>query len=42
VNSNDVKEPTIPNWREILREEAVADIGRWLGIDFFDATAGFR
>jgi GWxTD domain-containing protein len=42
VNSNDVKEPTLPNWREILREEAVADIGRWLGIDFFDATAGFR
>jgi GWxTD domain-containing protein len=42
MNSNDVKETTIPNWREVLREEAVADAGRFLGIDFFDTTAGFR
>jgi GWxTD domain-containing protein len=42
VNTNDIKEPGQPNWREVLREEAVADIGRFLGIDFFDRTAGFR
>lgn len=42
VHSNDLKETGVPNWREVLREEAVADIGRFLGIDFFDSTAGFR
>jgi GWxTD domain-containing protein len=42
IHSNDVKEATLPNWREVVREEAVADIGRFLGIDFFDATAGIR
>ena len=42
MHSNDVKEPTIPNWREVVREEGVADIGRFLGIDFFSNTAGLR
>ena len=42
VHSNDVRENGIPNWREVVREEAVADIGRFLGIDFFDTSAGFR
>jgi GWxTD domain-containing protein len=42
MHTNDVKETTIPNWREVVREEGVADIGRFLGIDFFDNTAGFR
>jgi GWxTD domain-containing protein len=42
VHSNDVRENGVPNWREIVREEAVADIGRFLGIDFFDGTTGFR
>jgi len=42
VHSNDLREAGLPNWREVLREEAVADIGRFLGIDFFDSTAGFR
>jgi GWxTD domain-containing protein len=42
VHSNDVRETGVPNWREIVREEAVADIGRFLGIDFFDAGSGFR
>jgi GWxTD domain-containing protein len=42
VHSNDVRETGVPNWREIVREEAVADIGRFLGIDFFDGTTGFR
>jgi GWxTD domain-containing protein len=42
VNSNDVRETGVPNWREVVREEAVADIGRFLGIDFFDAGSSFR
>jgi GWxTD domain-containing protein len=42
VHSNDVRETGVPNWREVVREEAVADIGRFLGIDFFNAGAGFR
>lgn len=42
VHSNDVRETGVPNWREVVREEAVADIGRFLGIDFFDAGSGFR
>jgi GWxTD domain-containing protein len=42
VHSNDVRETGVPNWREVVREEAVADIGRFLGIDFYDAGAGFR
>jgi GWxTD domain-containing protein len=40
VHSNDVRETGVPNWREVLREEAVADIGRFLGIDFFDGSTG--
>lgn len=42
VHSNDVRETGVPNWREVVREEAVADIGRFLGIDFFDGSTGFR
>jgi GWxTD domain-containing protein len=40
VHSNDVRETGVPNWRELVREEAVADIGRFLGIDFFDRSTG--
>ncbi len=40
VHSNDVRENGVPNWREVLREEAVADIGRFLGVDFFDGSTG--
>jgi GWxTD domain-containing protein len=40
VHSNDVRETGVPNWREIVREEAVADIGRFLGVDFFDGSTG--
>ena len=42
VHSNDVRETGVPNWREVVREEAVADIGRFLGIDFFDGSTGYR
>ena len=40
VHSNDVKEIGLPDWREIVTQEGVADIGRFLGIDFFDGSAG--
>ena len=40
VHSNDVRETGVPNWREVIREEAVADIGRFLGVDFFDGSTG--
>jgi GWxTD domain-containing protein len=40
VHSNDVKEIGVPNWREIVTQEGVADIGRFLGIDFFDGSTG--
>jgi len=42
MNSNDVKETTLPNWFEVMREEAVADAGRFLGIDFFDYNRAVR
>jgi GWxTD domain-containing protein len=42
MNSNDVKETTLPNWFEVMREEAVADAGRFLGIDFFDFNRAVR
>jgi GWxTD domain-containing protein len=36
IHSNDRKEIGLPNWQEIIRQEAVLDIGRFLGIDFFE------
>jgi GWxTD domain-containing protein len=36
IHSNDINEAGLPNWREILTPEALQDIGRFLGIDFFD------
>lgn len=42
IYSNDVKEVSQPNWREIVYEPAVQDIGRFLGIDFFEARDNFR
>ena len=38
VHSNDRNETGLPNWQEIVRPEAVLDIGRFLGIDFFENT----
>ncbi len=37
IHSNDVREAGQPNWREVVFEPAVQDIGRFLGIDFFEA-----
>jgi GWxTD domain-containing protein len=36
IHSNDRKEIGLPNWQEIVRQEAVLDIGRFLGVDFFE------
>lgn len=33
--SNDLNESSKPDWREILTEDAVTDIGRWLGVNFY-------
>jgi GWxTD domain-containing protein len=39
VYSNDIKEPGQPNWQELLyKQEAVDDIGRFLGIDLPTTT----
>lgn len=35
INSNDLGEVRIPDWREVIGEEAVRDIGRFLGQDFY-------
>lgn len=37
--SNDLTEVSKPDWREIITEEAVTDIGQWLGVNFYP-TAG--
>jgi GWxTD domain-containing protein len=42
MHSNDLKEASLPNWMEVVREEAAADIGRFLGIDLFDFTRATR
>jgi GWxTD domain-containing protein len=36
IRSNDVNEPGLPNWQEILTPEGLQDMGRFLGVDFFD------
>jgi hypothetical protein len=34
IYTNDLREPGQPNWQELLhKQEAVDDIGRFLGID---------
>jgi GWxTD domain-containing protein len=38
IHSNDISETGLPNWREILSPEALQDVGRFLGIDFFDRS----
>lgn len=35
INSNDLSEVRVPDWREVIGEEAVRDIGRFLGVDFY-------
>ena len=42
IHSNDVKEVGQPNWQEVVSIPGVQDIGRFLGIDFFEARESFR
>jgi GWxTD domain-containing protein len=35
LHSNDLKEPGLPGWSEVLGHPAVADVGRFLGVDLF-------
>lgn len=39
IRSNDRGDIGLPNWREILGEDAVRDIGRFVGEDFYAAQA---
>ena len=38
IYSNDIKEPSLPGWGELLGGPAVEDVGRWLGIDLVEAA----
>lgn len=38
VQTNDLTESGVPNWREILTEDAVRDIGQYLGVDFYGGS----
>ncbi|HJP57155.1 MAG TPA: GWxTD domain-containing protein [Gemmatimonadales bacterium] len=40
LKTNDINEPTFPGWREILKEDAVQDIGRYVGEDFYRDVGG--
>ena len=35
IHTNDLNENRSPGWREIITEQGVADVGRFLGVDFF-------
>jgi len=35
LQTNDLNEVSKPDWREILTEDAVTEIGRWLGVNFY-------
>lgn len=38
LQTNDLNETGVPNWRELLTEDAVRDIGQFLGIDFYSSS----
>jgi GWxTD domain-containing protein len=40
IASNDLRETSIPGFREILGGEALQDISRWLGVDLFQPDQG--
>lgn len=37
--TNELNEVSKPDWREILTEDAVTDIGRWLGVNFYPTSS---
>ena len=41
IHSNDIKEPGFPGWEGVLGGPAVADAGRFLGVDLFAASRRF-
>lgn len=38
IQTNDLQETGIPTWREILTEDAVRDVGLFLGVDFYGGS----
>ena len=40
--SSDLKEPSQPDWRDILTEDGVRDAGRFLNIDFYSSSTQFK
>ena len=38
IHTNDNKENGIPTWRDILTEDAVRDVGLFLGVDFYGSA----
>ncbi len=40
LKTNDQGEANFPDWADILKADAVRDIGRYLGVDFFSGDAG--
>lgn len=39
LHSNDLREPGLPDWKEILGPEALRDVGQFLAVDFFDGRS---
>jgi hypothetical protein len=35
LHSNDLKEPGLPAWSDVLDHRAIEDVGRFLGVDLF-------
>ena len=40
MKSNDLKEPGLAGWIDILTPEAVRDLGQYLGVNFFETSPG--
>ena len=38
IYSNDLTEKSLSDWREILTENGVTDVGRWLGVNFYGSS----
>lgn len=38
IQTNDLQETGIPTWREIMTEDAVRDVGLFLGVDFYGGS----
>jgi GWxTD domain-containing protein len=41
LSSNDLKEPGVPGWGDVLGNQAVADAGRFLGVDLAPQNRGY-